>query len=164
MYRAIPSERSCARAWVAASSAIIDTRDEGYNVVIDVEDPCTHSTQDNAVINLVDKFLKDHDKHPIATVANTIFPQYLYEAHGSPGFYAEYLQEYDRLSETKRWGRYFERMTRHNTADGIGYNPLAALIEKMKRQERRRVNYRSAYELAVYDPLRDGRYLRGGQC
>ena len=41
MYRAIQTQRSCARAWVAAASAIIETRDEGYNVVVDVEDPVT---------------------------------------------------------------------------------------------------------------------------
>ena len=164
MYLAIPTERSCARAWVAAASAIIETDDEGYNVVIDVEDPCTHDERDNEVINLIDRFLREHDKYPIVTVANTIFPQSLYVAHGSPGFYAEYLKEYDRLSETKRWGRYFERMTRHKKAGGVTYNPLSDLIEKMKRQERRGVNYRSAYELAVYDPLRDGRSLYGGQC
>ena len=34
----------------------------------------------------------------------------------------------------------------------------------MKRQEEAGVRYSSAYELAVYDPLRDGRSLYGGQC
>lgn len=164
MYRAIPTERSCALAWVAAASDIIETGDEGYNVVIDVEDPCTHDERDNEAINLVDRFLKTHDKHPIATVANTIFPQSLYAAYRSPVFYDKYLEAFDRLSTTKRWGRYFERMTRHKKADGIAYNPLSDLIEKMKRQEERGVNYRAAYELAVYDPLRDGRLLYGGQC
>lgn len=164
MYRAIPTQRSCARAWVAAASAIIETRDEGYNVVIDVEDPVTHDERDNAVISLVDRFLREHDKHPIVTVANTIFPQSLYVAHGPPVFFDEYLKEFDRLSTTKRWGRYFERMTRHKTADGETYNPLNDLIEKMKRQQERGVNYTSAFELAVYDPLRDRRSLYGGQC
>lgn len=164
MYLAIPTERSCARAWVAAASAVKESGDEGYNVVIDVEDPCTHSVRENAVINLVDRFLKEHDKHPIVTVANTIFPQSLYDAHGSPVFYTKYLKEFDRLSVTKRWGRYFERITRHKTADGGTYNPLNDLIEKMRCQERRKVNYTSAYELAVYDPLRDRRSLYGGQC
>ncbi|WP_420636611.1 hypothetical protein [Candidatus Palauibacter sp.] len=164
MYRAIPTERSCARAWVAAASAIIETGDEGYNVIIDVEDPRTHDETDNEAINLVDRFLKEHDEHPIVTVANTIFPQSLYVAYGSPVFYDEYLKEFDRLSATKRWGRYFERMTRHEMADGLTYNPLADLIDKMRRQERRGVNYTSAYELAVYDPSRDRRLLYGGQC
>lgn len=164
MYRATPTERSCARAWVAAASAIIETDDEGYNVVIDVEDPCTHDERDNEAINLVDRFLREHDEYPIVTVANTIFPQSLYVAYGSPVFYVEYLKEFDRLSATKRWGRYFERMTRHKEADGVTYNPLCDLIAKMKRQERRGVNFTSAYELAVYDPLRDRRLLYGGQC
>jgi len=164
MYLAIPTERSCARAWVAAATALVERRDEAYNVVLGVEDPFTHSVRDNAVINLVDTFLKEHDKHPIVTVANTIFPQSLYDAHGSPAFYAEYLKEFDRLSVTRRWGRYFERMTRHKTADGGTYNPLNDLVEKMRLQEGRRVNYTSAYELAVYDPLRDRRSLYGGQC
>jgi thymidylate synthase len=55
-------------------------------------------------------------------------------------------------------------MTRHQKADGNTYNPLRDLIDKMKRQEAAGVRYSSAYELAVYDPLRDGRFLYGGQC
>jgi thymidylate synthase len=164
MYLGIPTQKSCARAWVAAASAVIARGDESYNVVIDVDDPWNHDDNDNAVITLIDKFLKAHDENPIITVANTIFPQALYEAHGSPEFYDVYHRDFDRLSETKRWGRYFERMTRHQKADGKRYNPLHDLIDKMKRQEEAGVRYSSAYELAVYDPLRDGRSLYGGQC
>jgi thymidylate synthase len=127
-------------------------------------DPLTYDDDDNAVITLVDHFLKEHHENPIITVANTIFPQSLYKAHGSPAFYGVYLRDFDRLSETKRWGRYFERMTRHQKADGKTYNPLSDLIDKLKRQEEAGVRYSSAYELAVYDPLRDGRVLYGGQC
>jgi thymidylate synthase len=164
MYLGIPTQRSCARAWVAAASGIIDNGDEGYNVVIDVEDPWNHDDQDNAVITLVDKFLKAHGENPIITIANTIFPQAQYVAHGAPAFYAVEHRDFDRLTETKRWGRYFERMTRHRKADGETYNPLQALIEKMRRQEDAGVRYKAAYELAVYDPLLDGRSLYGGQC
>ena len=164
MYLGIPTQRSCARSWVAATSAIIDNGDEGYNVVIDVEDPWNHDDQDNAVITLVDRFLKAHDENPIITIANTIFPQSQYVAHGAPTFYAVEHRDFDRLTETKRWGRYFERMTRHCKADGQTYNPLQDLIEKMRRQENARVRYKAAYELAVYDPLLDSRSLRGGQC
>ncbi len=55
-------------------------------------------------------------------------------------------------------------MTRHRKADEKPYNPLRDLIDKMKRQEEAGVRYSLAYELAVYDPLRDGRSLYGGQC
>jgi len=164
MYLAIPTQSSCAPAWVAAASGLIDHADEGYNVVIDVENPWAHSDNDNAVITLVDKFLREHEANPIITVANTIFPQALYDAHGSPGFYDVYHREFDKLPKTRGWGRYFERMTRHRMADGGTYNPLQRLIDKIQRQAHVGKKFSSAYELAVYDPLLDGRSLRGGQC
>jgi thymidylate synthase len=164
MYLGITPQRSCARAWVAAASAIIESGDESYNVVIDVENPLNHDDQDNTVISLVDKFLKAHDENPIITVANTIFPQSLYLRYGAPEFYAVEHRDFDRLTETKRWGRYFERMTRHRKADGGTYNPLQNLIDKLRRQEDAGRRYKAAYELAVYDPLLDGRTLYGGQC
>ena len=163
MYLGIPTQKSCARAWVAAALAIIDAG-EGYNVVVDVADPVTHDDKDNEIITFVDRFLKLHDENPIITVSNTIFPQALYDAHGSPDFYAIEHRDYDKLTETKRWGRYFERMTRHRKADGTPYNPLRDMIEKMRKQEDAGVRYKAAYELAVYDPLLDGRILYGGQC
>jgi len=52
MYVGIPTHRSCARAWVAAASGIIENGDEGYNVIIDVENAWNHDKQDNAVIEL----------------------------------------------------------------------------------------------------------------
>jgi len=164
MYLGMPPQRSCAQAWVTAASELIDHHDEGYNVVIDVEDPLIHDEKDNAIITLVDAFLKQHNKEPIVTVANTIFPQSLYERYGAPAFYDVYHREFDRLSKTKGWGRYFERMTRHRKSVGGVYNPLRALIDKIGRQEEAGVTYRAAYELAIYDPLRDGRLLRGAQC
>jgi hypothetical protein len=38
------------------------------------------------------------------------------------------------------------------------------MIDKLNRQEEAGVRYKAAYELAVYDPLLDGRSLYGGQC
>jgi thymidylate synthase len=162
MYKGVPPQKSCARVWVAACNAIMDTDDEGYNVVIDVADPVTHDEKDNEAISLVDKFLKLYDKYPIISVANTIFPQSLLDAHGPTEFYKIYHRDFDQLSETRRWGRYFERMTRHRKQDGREYNPLQEMIEKMKPKDAGQ--YKAAYELAVYDPLLDGRVFRGGQC
>jgi thymidylate synthase len=162
MYRGIQTQRSCARAWVAACNKIMKTGDEGYNIVIDVADPVTLDDKDHEAITLVDKFLKLYDKYPIITVANTIFPQSLFDAHGPTEFYKIYHRDFDALSvDSRRWGRYFERMTRHQTKDGEEYNPLQSMIEKMKVRDG---SYKAAYELAVYDPLLDGRMFRGGQC
>lgn len=161
MYTAVPAGRSCVESWLSAAHAI-QTEGEGYNVIIDVERPTEFNTGDNAAAKLVDQFLRTHDQNPLSTVANTIFPQALYEEHGAPAFYSEYLAVFDSLSRPG-WGRYFERMTRHKRMDGIEYNPLQVLVERLAgRQEKQQ--YTSAYELAIYDPLQDGRVFRGGQC
>lgn len=74
MYRGIPTQLSCARAWAAATSAIASDG-EAYNVVIDVDNPTKFDDRDNAVIKLVDSFLRERHQNPIATISNTIFPQ-----------------------------------------------------------------------------------------
>src|SRR4051794_6798688 len=124
MYRPIPTQRSCARAWAAAASAIIETDDEAYNVVIDVKDSVNHDDADNAVITLVDRFLKARDKDPVVTVANMIFPQSLYLKHRVPDFYTVGHRDFDHRTKTNRWGDYFERMTRRVDGEGKRYNPL----------------------------------------
>ena len=138
---------------------------EAYNVVIDVENPVNHDAIDQTVIKLVDSFLKKRSKPMrISTVVNTIFPRELYQRFGSPGIYAEYHKFYDSLTTSKKWGRYFERMTRHRTLDSRTYNPLQDLIDKIRSQLGSGQRFKAAHELAVYDPLLDRRYRRGGQC
>ena len=84
-------------------------------------DPVRYDAKDNAAITLVDKFLKMHEESPVVTVANTIFPQALYEAHGSPEFYKVYHRDFDRFSRDARgWGQYFDRMSRWKVAGGTG--------------------------------------------
>ena len=163
MFLGIPTQPSCARAWVAAASAISSAVD-AYNVVIDVDNPTKFDDQDNAVIRLVDTFLRDRELNSISTITNTIFPEALFRKHGSPMFYDVYHTEvYDKLT-TVRWGLYFERLTRHVDGEGVTYNPLEETIEKLKTVKESDHQYKSVYELAVYDPLVDRRYLRGGQC
>jgi len=136
MYRGVQSKKSCAQAWVAACQEVIRDHDQGYNVVIDVQDPMTHSDKDNDVISLVDKFLKVHKKtYPIITVANTIFPQSLLVAHGPSDFYDVYHRDFATFSKTKQWGRYFQRMTCHVDCKGNRINPLQDLIDKLKGNE-----------------------------
>lgn len=164
MFVGIPTEPSCARAWVAAASAI-SSAVEAYNVVIDVDNPTTFDDRDNAVIALVDTFLRERDLNPISTVTNTLFPDSLYRKYGSPRFYDVYrTQVYDKLTSSKQWGRYFARLTRRQDGEGETYNPLQDLIDKLRTQKDSDHQYKSVYELAVYDPLLDRRYLRGGQC
>ena len=188
MYRGIPPQKSCAQAWVAACESVMLTHNQGYNVVIDVEDAFNHSEKDNEVISHVDKFLKSHEKtNPIITVANTIFPQSLLVAHGPKEFYEIYHRDFAKFSTTKNWGRYFERMTRHVDRKGNGINPLQDLIDKMKRNESKGKCVKAVYEVAIdpadakeeaaedaaptedhditiYQPSRDRKRPLGGPC
>lgn len=156
MFRGIEA-KSCARAWAAACKSIMGTKNEGYNVVIDVADPVKHDAKDNAAITLVDKFLKERDENPVVTVANTIFPQVLYEAHGAPEFYKVYHWDFDRFSRDARgWGQYFDRMTRWKVAGGETIYPLQDLITKLKTNAEKKRRVKAVYEMAVTGPSLGG--------
>jgi hypothetical protein len=53
--RQVPS-----RAWVAAAGAVVKGGDEAFDVMIDVADPIAFDRRDNAVVTVVDKFLREH--------------------------------------------------------------------------------------------------------
>jgi thymidylate synthase len=161
MYIPTQTQRSCARAWVAAANAVTAEGD-GYNVVIDVEDPMTHDEVDNKVISHVDSFLRARDQNPVITVSNTIFPQAMYHKYGVPAFYDEYLKTYESLTKTKQWGRYFERMIRNSSDED--FNPLQELIAKIREQVESGKCVKATHELSIYNPLLDRRLWRGGQC
>src|SRR5262249_37712356 len=110
MYLPIPSQPSCAQAWLAAARQVIELPGhEAFNVVVDVASPTVETALDRAIIEDIDHFLQIHDMPPTRSVANTIFPQSTYERHGSPAFYDVYLNKiYPR--KTRDWGRYFERL------------------------------------------------------
>lgn len=161
MHINVDTQPSCARAWVRAACAI-ETVGEAYNVMVGVDDPTTFDAIDNEVIALVDAFMREYGQNPIVTVANTIFPQSLYRRHGVSGFYAEYFDAYGRL--TKGWGRYFERLTRRVDKERKEYNPLADLIDKLKKQNSKKGPFKCAYDLSLYDPDLDRRRYRNAPC
>jgi thymidylate synthase len=153
------SESSCASAWLAASQAVYSLPGhEGYHVVIDVDNPVVLSEQGAAVVKAVDTFLAKHSKNGflVRTVANTIFPQATYEAHGSPEFYDVYIKKvFQRLKRSPRdWGRYFERMIAYPTPNGP-VNLLADLVAEMKQNVSAARTYRNIYELPIYNPEKD---------
>ena len=152
------SRPSCASAWLAASQAVHALAGhEGHHVVIDVDDPAGWSEQDAAVVNAVDAFLVEHGENdPVRTVANTIFPQATYEAHGSPNFYDIYINKvFPRLKTSSRdWGRYFERMMAYPAPDGPE-NLLADLVAEMKRNVDAERTFRNIYEMPIYNPMKD---------
>jgi thymidylate synthase len=92
------------------------------------------------------------------------------------GFYDVYLETvYPRLRRaTRDWGRYFERMIRHQTADGRVINPLADLVAKLRAHvQGKGRTFRNIYELtisdraldiSIYDPERDAAPVMNRQC
>jgi thymidylate synthase len=168
MYIPIDPQHSCASAWLAAVKVVdAQPRHEAHNVIIDVENPVIESTIDHAVTNAVDTFLRTHDKWPLETVANTIFPQWTYERHGAPDLFRVYLAEvYPRIKKSQGdWGRYFERMISFPLQrKGETVNPLKELVEKMKRQVSSERVFQNVYELTIYDPIRDAGPVMNRQC
>ncbi len=170
MYLPIPQPQpSNARAWLAAITAIKDAGGEAHNVIVDIADPLAVSGPDAEILTAVDKFLRDHNSHPLSTVANTIFPQGLLEQHGPDKFYKVYEETVlPRVKKiTHDWGRYFERLTIWKKVKGSKIeviNPLADLVGFMKAQIESGHTYRNVYEMTIYDPARDAGKVVGRQC
>jgi hypothetical protein len=61
MYLPIPSQRTCAQAWLSAALAINHAGREAYNVVVDIEEPLVITNADIRIISRVDTFLRKHD-------------------------------------------------------------------------------------------------------
>jgi len=163
------SQPSCTTAWLAASQVVHALPGhEGHHIVIDVEDPVSEVADDRKVIATVDAYLKEYTEtgFPVRTVANTIFPQSIYEDYGAPDFYDVYIKKvFPKLKRSSQdWGRYFERMMAYPTTSGNN-NLLDKLVRKMKRNVESGRPYRNIYELPIYNPVKDAEGRpRGGQC
>ncbi len=154
---------TCASAWVGAAETLINEGDRAYNLVVDIENPIVHRKCDKRAILTVDQFLRTGGVNPIATVANTIFPQDQYRRFGPEKFTQAYLDAYDAIRD-KGWGRYFERMIRWPNNGGGALDQLHTLIERLKKNQKSKQSYRSVYEMTLFDPLRDANLYRGRQC
>jgi thymidylate synthase len=136
---------------------------------MDVVEPLALSEVDRTIVGKVDAFLSSSTKNefPVATVANTIFPQAVYEEHGAPDFYRVYNEKiFPRLKRSSQdWGRYFERLTAFPHPKGGTVNLLDGLVNKMRRNVEGDRPYKNIYELPIYDPIRDANASpRGRQC
>ena len=164
------SQPSAALTWLAASEVVDGMPGhEAHNLLMDVVDPLARTAADQAIVSEVDAFLASSTKNQflVSTVANTIFPQAVYEEHGAPDFYRVYSEEiFPRLKRSSQdWGRYFERMTAYPKPEGGTVNLLEGLVSKMSRNVKSDRPYKNIYELPIYDPIRDANASpRGRQC
>lgn len=163
MAKALLGQPDCITAWRNAAGMVGSERGrEAYDVLIEVLEPTSGASLSDPGVALVDKILTKRAK-PLASVANTIFPQALYERHGYPNLFEAFDQIVPRVSKNERWsGYYFERMTRHHNVIGERLNPLREIIERMKDPE---VKSRMKFELPIFDLDRDVNLSPyGGQC
>lgn len=165
MYLPIPPQPDCVSAWREAVRAVdVEPGHHAHNVIIDVADPLARASLADPAVSAVDAFLREHDRKPIETVANTIFPASLYRRHGAPAFFGRFLNNV--LPSVRRkgdWsGYYFERMIQLPQLGGEPINQLTEIIDRIRDPNIRALN---KFELSVFDPARDvDKSPYGGQC
>jgi hypothetical protein len=142
---------TCPAIWLKAASYLLKQEDyTTHSMILDVATPLVMTPADFRIFDRVDRFLRNHKRSPVVTVAGTIFAGGLYRKHGSAGVYEVYPEEvYPKIKE--QWGTYAFRMVRRQRPDGTAMNPLQVLVEKLKRQLKTNHPLRAAYELNAAD-------------
>ena len=164
MYLATKPQPDAARAWLEATQqAFAQPQHEAYNVIVDLESPVICDPTSHTIIERVDSFLRPRSK-PLMTVANTIFPNALYQKHGIEGLYETFHDVLlPKIRRDCNWtGYYFERMTRAVSAEGEIINPLQDVIRRVNDPA---IKAKNKFEVAIFDPFRDlSDSPCGGQC
>jgi len=140
---------------------------EANSVIVGIANPLVQTDVDAAIVAEVDCFLRGKGKLPVNTVANTIFPQSTFDRHGTPAFYDVYLEKVlPRIKQSQAdWGRSFQRMiSLPSERRGETINPLAGMVEKMKRQVASAPCLTDVYEITIYDPVRNPGPVMNRQC
>lgn len=169
MYLPINPQPTSAQGWLAAAETVKSRGGEAYNVIIDIADPIAETSEDVKIIKEVDGFLRAHNVNSLSGVANTIFPQAIFERHGPEKFYDMYREVLlPRMKQmTHDWGRYFDRLTGWKKVQGKNIttiNPLDDLVRVMRTQIESGRTYRNIYEMTIYDPARDAGKVANRQC
>jgi hypothetical protein len=164
-----------AGAWLQAARILLDNDERVYNLIVEIEQPALATTRSRAIEAQVDEFLKQQDRQPIHTVAETIFPAVEYRAGGLAKVY-DYpntiFPEIKSVPANSR-GTYAQRLVQRRLSDGKFFNPLKLAIEKLRRQLKQKGPQRAIYELdlntealelKLYDAEIDHANTRGGQC
>jgi len=164
MYLATKPQPDAARAWLEATQQVFSQpQHEAYNVLVDLKRPVVCDATSHTIVELVDNFLRPRSK-PLMTVANTIFPNAIYQKHGIEGLYETFHNILlPKIRRDCNWtGYYFERMTKVVSADGTLLNPLQDVIRRISDPS---IKAKNKFEIAIFDPFRDlSDSPYGGQC
>ena len=138
-------------AWLQAAEFLLtQPSQEAVHLFVSIEHPTAVSAEDKAVISLIDRFLVDHSKQPIDTVADTIFPKSHYLKGGLTGVLEDYpksmQQIYNEDADVRKhwpWGTYAMRMLRLPGADAEPIDQLKATLRKLAK-----TNMKSCFEIS----------------
>lgn len=168
------TKRTRAEVWLEAARALLDADTRSYNLILEAEEPEIATPASRAIELLVDNFLRHHNCQPLHTVAETIFPASEYRLGGLRAVFAYPETIYPAIKSENPWGTYALRMNAPRIdKNGNKYNPLEALIGKLRHQLSLQSPKRAAYELSLidealdlplYDSDADHTQAIGGQC
>jgi hypothetical protein len=151
-----------ATAWLAAARHLANQpRYECYDLAVTIEDPLAEEV---TVSEAYRDLLAQLDLPSIETVANTIFPDLLWQVAGSRSLlYERYLRMMPRLRRfpKNRNGTYFGRLV--SWPESPLYNQVEEVIERIRRELSNRSRKRFVYDLLVFQPSRDA-YPYGFPC
>jgi thymidylate synthase len=165
-YDPMPAASTPVRAWVEAAARLRAQPNFTLGgLMLHIEQPLVVGADEEAVIVTVDRFLRQHEKYPVVTVANTIFPSALDRGDGIDALRERYLPVYKRRMRTPgEWGRYFERMVNWEDRKGGRVDQLAENIRMLKEARDGGRFYENRYEIIISDPVRDMRKALNRQC
>lgn len=141
--------------WLRAIAFLLDQPGGStINLLVDLEHPLD---EDGRIRTTLDELLTRRKLQPVDTVANTIFPEYLYNSKQP---IERLFQRYERIMPRLRRsgnpkGTYFWRLTHWVGRDGV-VNQLQEVIERLRSENRGR-KLPAVYELVVYSPGVDRR-------
>lgn len=152
-------------AWLAAVEYLLEHGRQTFNLMVDVGDP-DPALIDHTTVAALDRLLAVTGRHPVATVANTLFPQALAEASADrEALYQGYrrlVPRLRRLDANNRSGLYFQRLIDYplRTDADAPTNQVEYVIRTLQRELDLDAPRRFIYEMPVYAPGRDR--SRGG--
>ena len=158
-------------AWQEGTGRLL-TAGPLLNVILSVANPTGDRNLTYAVPH-IDTFLRGEGQAPTHTVAETIFPGWLYKRRGIGGVFDYYPEKVYPQLRTGGWGTYAYRLVRRRAHNGELFNPLEQTLQKMQSELQSRGPKRSCYEiglssppydLAIYDTPADCKRRRGGPC
>lgn len=147
--------REC--AWLDAVKHLNNSNNDfvDYNLILEVKNPTTDNEKTRKIRKEFDNFLSAYKLYSVQTVADTIFPAALYKKHGLKGVFDIYPSEiYPQLRQidSNKRGTYAMRIVRAKDSQGVEFNPLEYVINRLKSSIRNN-GPRCASEISIDDSL-----------